>query len=55
MTIKRDKFNVCCPACGRLLMRVSGGAEIEMKCSKCKADIVANIDELIKIQIKVFK
>lgn len=47
---KIDKRFVHCPVCGKWLMKISGTAEIELKCDKCGSDIIAKIkNEMISI------
>lgn len=44
----KEKRHLHCPICGKYLMKASGTVEIEMKCEKCKSDIIAKIkDEIL--------
>lgn len=40
-----DMRYVSCPACGKLLFKVSGRCKVEAICKKCRKKIVGVIDE----------
>ena len=40
LTISNKMYYISCPCCNRLLFRYEGNCNIEIKCSKCKKDIV---------------
>ena len=45
MIERKEKRDVNCPVCGRILMKCQGTCNIEITCGKCNREIVALIDE----------
>lgn len=45
MIERKEKRDVSCPVCGRILMKCQGTCNIEITCGKCNREIVALIDE----------
>ena len=47
MTERMVKRLLCCPVCGRTLMKFDGVCDIEITCCKCNKDLVAHVDNNI--------
>ncbi len=46
---RKPKFRICCPVCGKELMR-SSRANDEIKCSHCKKQLVVYLeDDILRI------
>ena len=48
---RKPKFRICCPVCGKELMR-SSRANDEIKCGHCKQQIVVYLEnDILKISV----
>ena len=45
--VEKDNIRcVSCPSCGKQLFKVTGNCSIEIRCTRCKKEIVGIIDDV---------
>ena len=49
MTERMAKRLLCCPVCGRALLKFDGVCDIEVTCCKCNRELVAHVDNDILV------
>jgi phage FluMu protein Com len=40
MQMRRNRYMICCPNCGKQLVRCGSGSDLEIQCPKCHSNLV---------------
>ena len=51
---KRDKYIICCPNCGKQLLKSKDGSELEIECPRCHSELtVVHIGTELKLHERI--
>ena len=53
--MRMDGLFVPCPVCGKITCRISYLSQIEIKCPKCRSELLAEIGKEQRITVEVLK
>lgn len=49
------RLYITCPVCGKMMCKANHAAQIEVKCSVCKSDLLAEVAATSKVIVEVIK